>query len=65
MARELLYWDPETGKQITANQRNTPWSTFSCRLGFSVMGIWPDFSDGTDVNAVCRSKRGMPMLVVV
>lgn len=25
------------------------------------MGIWPDFSDGTDVNHVCRSHRGKPM----
>ena len=28
------------------------WATFTCALGFPVMGIWPDCSDGTDVNAV-------------
>jgi hypothetical protein len=27
-------------------------------LGFEVMGIWPDGSDGTDVNACDRSGSG-------
>ena len=54
-AYEVLYWDPKTGKQITANQRNAGWHTWTCNLGFSVMGIWPDDSDGTDVNSVARS----------
>ena len=31
------------------------WQTWSCSLGFPVMGIWPDDSDGTDINAVSRS----------
>ncbi|GMI01529.1 hypothetical protein TrVE_jg12112 [Triparma verrucosa] len=28
------------------------WESWSCILGFPVMGIWPDYSDGTDVNSV-------------
>jgi hypothetical protein len=59
-AHELLHWDPETGRQVSSNQRNAPWHTWTARLGFPVMGIWPDGSDGTDVNAVCRSQRGAP-----
>ena len=57
-AYEVLYWDPRTGKQITANQRNAEWHTWTCSLGFPVMGIWPEDSDGTDVNAVDRSRSG-------
>lgn len=55
-AYELLYWDGNTGKQIAKNQRDTTWATWTCTLGFPVMGIWPDGSDGTDVNSVCRSN---------
>lgn len=57
-AYEVLYWDPKTGRQITANQRNAGWHTWTCALGFPVMGIWPDDSDGTDVNSVARSHCG-------
>lgn len=44
--------------QMTFNARDVDWSTWTCILGFPVMGIWPDGSDGTDVNAVDRSKDG-------
>ena len=54
-AYELLYWDPLTGKQVPKNMRDAQMSTQTCVLGFSVMGIWPDGSDGTDVNFVDRS----------
>lgn len=53
-----LYWDFRKGKQTTANQRNARWHTFTCVLGFSVMGVWAEGSDGTDVNAASRSKDG-------
>jgi len=46
------------GKKIAYNQRDAPWATYTLDIGFSVMGIWPDFSDRTDINAACRSKRG-------
>jgi len=34
------------------------WNKWSMGIGFCVMGIWPDFSDGTDVNGVSVSKEG-------
>ncbi|XP_076816178.1 echinoderm microtubule-associated protein-like 2 isoform X2 [Clavelina lepadiformis] len=55
---ELLYWDVETSKQITAaaSLRDVEWHTQSCTLGFSVLGIWPEGADGTDINSVGRSN---------
>jgi hypothetical protein len=50
-AYEMLYWRVD-GKQETVNQRDTPWATWTCTLGFNVMGMWQDGMDGTDINAV-------------
>ncbi|CAM9239808.1 unnamed protein product, partial [Chrysoparadoxa australica] len=61
-AYEILYWDASTCKQLRSStddvESNTLWSTYTCVLGFPVMGIWPPFSDGTDVNALQRSRDG-------
>lgn len=54
-AYELLYWDAASGRQAKANQRDTRFASWTCTLGFPVMGIFPDFSDGTDVDSACRS----------
>ena len=55
-AYEILYWNVSTGKQILSSTDNiesdTIWNSFTCPLGFPVMGIWPKDSDGTDVNTV-------------
>ena len=40
----------------TADMCDTEWHTWTCTLGYPVMGIWPEYSDGTDVNTVDRSK---------
>lgn len=61
-AYEILYFDPLTGKQIKENQRDTEWATWSCELGFPVMGIWPPYSDGSDINSVDRSPSGRYLL---
>ena len=50
-AYEILHFDPKTGRQIQANQRDTTWATRTSPLGFDVMGVWPPGADGTDVNA--------------
>ena len=43
-AYEILYFDARTGRQVTANQRDTKWATWTSVLGFDVMGIWRDGS---------------------
>lgn len=64
-AYELLYWEPEnvTEKGIvhqythTMHMRQCTWYTWTAVLGWPVMGIFPAYSDGTDVNSVDRSNR--------
>lgn len=38
---------------LTFNNIRSSWSVI---LGFPVMGIWPDFSDGTDVNSITTNS---------
>nr|CDS24007.1 echinoderm microtubule associated protein1 [Echinococcus granulosus] len=53
---ELLYWSVANCRQTSASgMRDVRWATQHCNLGFEVAGIWPPDSDGTDINAVCRS----------
>lgn len=40
-SKNLLYWDPRTGKKVMQNQRDAPMATDTSRVGFNVMGIWP------------------------
>lgn len=57
-AYELLLWDLSAGKLATgATEADIKWDTHTCVLGFNVMGIWPKYSDGTDVNAVSVSRK--------
>ncbi|XP_034078065.1 echinoderm microtubule-associated protein-like 1 isoform X10 [Gymnodraco acuticeps] len=55
---EILYWIPSVCKQVVSVEttRDIEWITHTCTLGFMVFGLWPDGSDGTDINAVCRSS---------
>jgi len=55
---EHLFWDIEDIQQVTktASVRNVHWATWTCVFGWSVKGIWPKGSDGTDINAVSRSN---------
>ncbi|XP_029316950.1 echinoderm microtubule-associated protein-like 1 isoform X8 [Cottoperca gobio] len=55
---EILYWIPSVCKQVVSVEttRDIEWATHTCTLGFKVFGLWPDGSDGTDINAVCRSS---------
>ncbi|KAM6917989.1 echinoderm microtubule-associated protein-like 1 isoform 7-T7 [Lycodopsis pacificus] len=55
---EILYWIPSVCKQVVSVEttRDIEWATHTCTLGFQVFGLWPDGSDGTDINAACRSS---------
>ncbi|XP_072222104.1 echinoderm microtubule-associated protein-like 1 isoform X2 [Leuresthes tenuis] len=55
---EILYWIPSVCKQVVSVEttRDIEWVTCTCTLGFQVFGLWPEGSDGTDINAVCRSS---------
>jgi len=59
-AYELLFADVTTGSQIpTASAlKNSEWSTWSCVLGWPVQGVWPQETDGTEINSVDRSHDG-------
>ena len=54
-SKEILYFDSKTGAKINMNQRDAKWDTWTCSLGFSVMGIWGDGEENMDINAVTRS----------
>uniref|UniRef100_A0A8C8S216 EMAP like 1 n=1 Tax=Pelusios castaneus TaxID=367368 RepID=A0A8C8S216_9SAUR len=56
---EILYWIPSACKQVVSVEttRDIEWVTYTCTLGFHVFGVWPEGSDGTDINAVCRSHE--------
>eukprot|EP00771_Trimastix_marina_P001226 gnl/Trimastix_PCT/2281.p1 GENE.gnl/Trimastix_PCT/2281~~gnl/Trimastix_PCT/2281.p1 ORF type:complete len:694 (-),score=216.07 gnl/Trimastix_PCT/2281:691-2772(-) len=53
-AYEILFWDAQQCEQITASStlRDTEWATWTCKIGWPVQGIWPKFSDGSDINAL-------------
>uniref|UniRef100_A0A4W5LB23 Uncharacterized protein n=1 Tax=Hucho hucho TaxID=62062 RepID=A0A4W5LB23_9TELE len=50
---------PSVCKQVVSVEttRDIPWAMSNCTLGFQVFGLWPDGSDGTDINAVSRSNE--------
>lgn len=56
-AYELMWLDVQSRKTISASSsKDIDWFTWTSVLGFPVQGIWPAFSDFTDVNSVCRSQ---------
>jgi WD40 repeat protein len=60
-AYERLFYQIPSCKRITVNsaaEKNINWTSWTGVLGDQVAGIWPKFSDGTDVNAVDRSHSG-------
>uniref|UniRef100_A0A8C9VLL0 EMAP like 3 n=1 Tax=Scleropages formosus TaxID=113540 RepID=A0A8C9VLL0_SCLFO len=48
---EILYCKCLNGLQ----SKDREWASYTCVLGFHVMGVWLEGSDGTDINALCRS----------
>jgi len=63
-AYELLYWHAdrtgdrrELGLQVKHDQRDTKWHSWSCIIGFDVLGMFPSGYDNTDINSVARSDH--------
>ncbi|XP_044147773.1 echinoderm microtubule-associated protein-like 4 isoform X1 [Bufo gargarizans] len=57
---EILYWDIPSGCkliQYRSDCKDIDWATYTCVLGFQVFGVWPEGSDGTDINALVRSHN--------
>ncbi|XP_073484549.1 echinoderm microtubule-associated protein-like 4 isoform X5 [Aquarana catesbeiana] len=57
---EILYWDIPSGCKLIRNRsdcKDIDWATYTCVLGFQVFGVWPEGSDGTDINALVRSRN--------
>ncbi|XP_015218317.1 echinoderm microtubule-associated protein-like 4 isoform X2 [Lepisosteus oculatus] len=57
---EILYWDIPGGCKLIRNRsecKDIDWATYTCVLGFHVFGVWPEGSDGTDINALVRSHN--------
>ncbi|XP_067092220.1 echinoderm microtubule-associated protein-like 4 isoform X2 [Osmerus mordax] len=57
---EILYWDIPNGCKLIRNRsecKDIEWATYTCVLGFHVFGVWPEGSDGTDINALIRSHN--------
>lgn len=57
-AHEILLWSVPAGKRLAQPGRmlaTQQWASWTCYLGFPCMGIWPEHSNATDVNACHRS----------
>ena len=53
MEKELY---PELVNGGESQFRNEEWSTYNSVYGWHVQGIWPELSEGDDINAVDRAK---------
>lgn len=51
--------NPTLCRQITSSQQtlDVKWATQNCSLSFQTIGVWPEYADGTDINAVCRNAE--------
>uniref|UniRef100_A0A8D0C8X4 Echinoderm microtubule-associated protein-like 4 n=1 Tax=Scleropages formosus TaxID=113540 RepID=A0A8D0C8X4_SCLFO len=54
---EILYCEQSAGSQNRSQCKDVDWATYTCVLGFQVFGVWPEGSDGTDINALVRSHN--------
>ena len=56
-AYEIFWVDAGSYERLNASSaKDIEWYTWTCVLGFPVIGIWPGV-DMTDVNTVCRSQN--------
>jgi WD40 repeat protein len=54
---ELLFYERD-GTQVTRSRslKDVEWATQECTFGWNVQGIWPKYSDATDVNMLALSN---------
>jgi len=53
---EILYWSVESGKKVNESSVvDSDWNNWSCILGWPVVGVYREGSDGTDINSVAIS----------
>jgi WD40 repeat protein len=59
-AREVLFWDVESGRQLpqAAFVRDVKWASWTCTYGWPVQGIRIPLSDAVESVGVCRSHDG-------
>ena len=60
-AYELLFSDAATGAQLTNGATflaDESFATYTCTLGWPVIGVWSGSMDGSDVNSADRSPSG-------
>ena len=60
-AKELLFFEAPKGNRININNSevfSVKWQTITGVLGSKLEGIWPPYTDITDVNTTCVSKSG-------
>ncbi|CAF0889090.1 unnamed protein product [Brachionus calyciflorus] len=58
-AKEILYFEAPRGARLNIRQDDVDkiqWSTFTSVLGPKCEGIWPPYTDVTDVNTTCLTR---------
>ena len=59
---ELLFFDlnikPAKLHKKLDYLKDEKWETYICIMGWHVLGIWPPYSMGLDINSVDRSNKG-------
>ena len=63
LSYELLFYNAVTGvqdKRGSTNFKDEHWATWTLPQGWTVQGIWPPLTDGSDINAVDRSNKKTP-----
>ena len=60
-AYEILYFDANSGEIMhdgAEKFKDEPFASWTLAIGWPAQGVYPPFSDGTDVNAVARTGDG-------
>lgn len=64
-AHEILVWAVPSGKRVAQPAHSlatVAWVTWTCRLGFPCMGIWPEATNTTQINSCHVARDGSLLL---